>query len=165
MSTLQLKHPLLTMTNNDRWWRMGSTDERMYVSVETDIWTSVTTLTLTSPPPPTIQSALGLKPDLCSDKPTIYVLLCSLNTSKPKILLNDIYKLNSRHTEYTLHHNERPNSLMLNLEIGKYGSRDPSLWPRDTLYPQKLALTSPIGGGHSVGIVSPRTQATEVLGE
>jgi hypothetical protein len=29
------------------------------------------------------------------------------------------------------------------------------------LYPQKLALTSPTGGGHSVGMVRSRTRATE----
>jgi hypothetical protein len=29
------------------------------------------------------------------------------------------------------------------------------------LYPQKLALTSPTSGGRSVGIVRPRTKATE----
>jgi len=29
------------------------------------------------------------------------------------------------------------------------------------LYPQKLALTSPTGGGGSVGIVRSRTKATE----
>jgi len=29
------------------------------------------------------------------------------------------------------------------------------------LYPQKLALTSPIGGGRSVGIVRVRTKTTE----
>jgi len=29
------------------------------------------------------------------------------------------------------------------------------------LYPQKLALTSPTGGGRSVGIVRVRTKATE----
>ena len=29
------------------------------------------------------------------------------------------------------------------------------------LYPQKLAVTSPTGGGHSVGIVRSRTKATE----
>jgi len=29
------------------------------------------------------------------------------------------------------------------------------------LYPQKLALTSPTGGGHSVGIVRVRTKSTE----
>jgi hypothetical protein len=34
-------------------------------------------------------------------------------------------------------------------------------WPRDTLYPQKLSLTSPIGGGRLVGIVRFRTKATE----
>ena len=31
------------------------------------------------------------------------------------------------------------------------------------LYPQKLALTSPTGGGHSVGIVRVRIKATELL--
>jgi hypothetical protein len=31
------------------------------------------------------------------------------------------------------------------------------------LYPQKLALTSPTGGGRSVGIVRSRTKATESL--
>jgi hypothetical protein len=30
------------------------------------------------------------------------------------------------------------------------------------LYPQKLAITSPTGGGRSVGIVRSRTEATEV---
>ena len=30
-----------------------------------------------------------------------------------------------------------------------------------TLYPQKLALTSPTGGGRSVGIVRVRTKTTE----
>jgi hypothetical protein len=38
---------------------------------------------------------------------------------------------------------------------------DPLRWPRDTLYPQKLALTSKTRGGHSVGIVLSRTKATE----
>jgi hypothetical protein len=36
-------------------------------------------------------------------------------------------------------------------------SRDPLRWPRDTLYPQKLALTSPTSGGSSAGIVHLRT--------
>ena len=31
------------------------------------------------------------------------------------------------------------------------------------LYPQKLALTSPTGGGRSVGIVCVRTKATEFV--
>jgi hypothetical protein len=47
------------------------------------------------------------------------------------------------------------------LEIREYGHRDPSRWPRGTLYPQKLALTSPTSGGRPVGIVRSRTQATE----
>jgi hypothetical protein len=47
------------------------------------------------------------------------------------------------------------------LESRQYGRRDPSRWPRGTLYPQKLALTSPTSGGRSVGIVRSPTQATE----
>jgi hypothetical protein len=47
------------------------------------------------------------------------------------------------------------------LENREYGRRDPSRWPRGTLYPRKLALTSPRSGGRSVGIVRSRTQATE----
>jgi hypothetical protein len=47
------------------------------------------------------------------------------------------------------------------LEIREYGGRDPSRWPRGTLYPQKLALTSLTSGGRSVGIVLPRTHAME----
>jgi hypothetical protein len=38
---------------------------------------------------------------------------------------------------------------------------DPSRWPRGTIYPQKLALTSPTSGGRSVGIVRSRTQTIE----
>jgi hypothetical protein len=49
------------------------------------------------------------------------------------------------------------------LEIREYGRGDPLRWPRDTLYPQKLALTSPTSGGHSVGIVRSRTKATEFV--
>jgi hypothetical protein len=47
------------------------------------------------------------------------------------------------------------------LENREYCRRDPSLWLCGTLYPQKLALTSPTNGGRSVGIVRTRTQATE----
>jgi hypothetical protein len=45
------------------------------------------------------------------------------------------------------------------IEIGYRGN--PLRWPRDTLYPQKLALTSPTSGGRSVGIVRSRTKVTE----
>jgi hypothetical protein len=45
----------------------------------------------------------------------------------------------------------------------EYGRRDPWRWPRRTLYPQKLALTSPISGGLSVGIVRSRTEPTEFV--
>jgi hypothetical protein len=47
------------------------------------------------------------------------------------------------------------------LENREYGRRDPLRWPRGTLYPQKLALTSLASGGRSVGIVRSRTLATE----
>jgi hypothetical protein len=47
------------------------------------------------------------------------------------------------------------------LEIREYGRRDQSRWSRGTLYTQKLALTSPTNGCRSVGIVRPRTQASE----
>jgi hypothetical protein len=47
------------------------------------------------------------------------------------------------------------------LESREYGRKEPSRSPRGTLYPQKLALTSPTSGGRSVGIVRSRTQATE----
>jgi hypothetical protein len=49
------------------------------------------------------------------------------------------------------------------LEIREYGRRDPSRWPRDTLYPRKFALISPTSGCHSVCIGLSRTQATEFL--
>jgi hypothetical protein len=47
------------------------------------------------------------------------------------------------------------------LESRGCGCRDPSRWPRGKFYPQKLALTSPTNGGHSVGTVRLRTQATD----
>jgi hypothetical protein len=52
-------------------------------------------------------------------------------------------------------------SIRSGLEIREYGRRDPSRWPRGTLYPQKLALTSPAIGGRSAGIGCSRTQAKE----
>jgi hypothetical protein len=53
------------------------------------------------------------------------------------------------------------NSSGSGLESRDNGRKDPSLCPRGTVYPQKLALTSPTSGGRSVGIVRSRTQATE----
>jgi hypothetical protein len=47
------------------------------------------------------------------------------------------------------------------LENREYGCRDPSRWPRVTLYPQRSALISPTSGGRSIGIVCSWTQATE----
>jgi hypothetical protein len=49
------------------------------------------------------------------------------------------------------------------LESREYCRRHPSCWPRGTLYPQKLTLTSPTSGGRSVGIVRLWTQATEFV--
>jgi hypothetical protein len=49
------------------------------------------------------------------------------------------------------------------LESREYGRRIPSRWTRVTIYARQLALTSPTSGGHSVGIVRSRTQATEFL--
>jgi hypothetical protein len=47
------------------------------------------------------------------------------------------------------------------IESREYGFRDPSRWPRGTLYPQKLALTSATSGVRSICIVRSRTQAME----
>jgi hypothetical protein len=49
------------------------------------------------------------------------------------------------------------------LENREYGRGDPLGWPRDALYPQKLALTTPTCGGVSVGIVRLRTKTTEFV--
>jgi hypothetical protein len=46
------------------------------------------------------------------------------------------------------------------LENREYGRRDPSRWPSGTLYPQKLAITSPTSGGRSV---RSRTQTMELF--
>jgi hypothetical protein len=53
------------------------------------------------------------------------------------------------------------NSSGSGLECREYGRRDPSRWPRGTLYQQKLALTSQTRCVSSVGIVRSRAQATE----
>jgi hypothetical protein len=49
------------------------------------------------------------------------------------------------------------------LENREYGRGNPLRWTRDTLYPPKLALTSPTGGGRLVGIVRLRIKATEFV--
>jgi hypothetical protein len=54
------------------------------------------------------------------------------------------------------------NSSGSGLENREYGRGDLLYWPLHTLYPQKLALTSPTCGGRSVGIVRLRTKTTEV---
>jgi hypothetical protein len=55
----------------------------------------------------------------------------------------------------------RRNNSGYGLEIREYGREDPLRWPRDILYPQKLARTSPTSGGRSVGEVRSRTKAKE----
>jgi hypothetical protein len=47
------------------------------------------------------------------------------------------------------------------LEIRDYGHRNPSHWPRDTLCPQQLAVTSPTSSSHLFSIVCSRTQDME----
>jgi hypothetical protein len=47
------------------------------------------------------------------------------------------------------------------LENLEYSCRDPSGWPRDTIYLQELALSLPTNGGRSAGIVLSRTRATK----
>jgi hypothetical protein len=54
-------------------------------------------------------------------------------------------------TDYTALYPRRWYSLEFNSFKGIGGN--PLRWPRDILYPQKLALTSPTSGGGSVGIV------------
>jgi hypothetical protein len=49
------------------------------------------------------------------------------------------------------------------LENREYGRREPSRWPRNTLYAQNWALTSPTSGGLSVGMVLSPTKATELV--
>jgi hypothetical protein len=49
------------------------------------------------------------------------------------------------------------------LEIWEYGHGDWLCWPRNTFYPQKLALASPKSGGRSVSIVRSQTKATEFI--
>jgi hypothetical protein len=49
------------------------------------------------------------------------------------------------------------------LENRDHGRRDPSRWPRDTHYPQKLALTSLTSGGRLVGLVHSWSKATEFV--
>jgi hypothetical protein len=58
----------------------------------------------------------------------------------------------------------RPTSVSLPVyksEITAVG--DPWRWPRGVLYPQKMALISPTGGGRKVGIVRSQTQATKLV--
>jgi hypothetical protein len=52
------------------------------------------------------------------------------------------------------------NSSASGLKSREYGHGDALCWPRDTLYPQKLALTSTCCG-RSVGVVLLWTKATE----
>jgi hypothetical protein len=55
------------------------------------------------------------------------------------------------------------NSSGSSLESREYGSRDALCWPRNTPYPQMLAIISVTGGGRSVGIVHVQTHAMEFV--
>jgi hypothetical protein len=52
------------------------------------------------------------------------------------------------------------NTRKAGLESREYDPRDSPRWPRGTLIPQKLTLTSPASGGRSVGIVRSRTNTS-----
>jgi hypothetical protein len=47
------------------------------------------------------------------------------------------------------------------LKIREYANGEPSRWPHDILYQQMLTLSSLPSAGLSVGIIRPRTKATE----
>jgi hypothetical protein len=53
------------------------------------------------------------------------------------------------------------NSSGFSLENREYGRGNPLNWPRNTLYQQKSALTSPTCCGRSVGILRLRAKTTE----
>jgi hypothetical protein len=55
------------------------------------------------------------------------------------------------------------NSSGSGLENREYDRGDPLRWPRDTIYSQKVALTSPTCGGRSVGIIRLRAKTTEFV--
>jgi hypothetical protein len=84
-----------------------------------------------------IYSHPGLNPRLRGEKPEP----CSLNNAISFLSCSYIFDSGLEHREY--------------------GRGDALRWPRDTLYPQKLALASPTSGDRSVGIVRLRTKATE----
>jgi hypothetical protein len=54
------------------------------------------------------------------------------------------------------------NSNSSGLKSREYSRRDPSRWPRGTLYQQKFSLTLPASCRRSVGIVRSRTRATKI---
>jgi hypothetical protein len=49
------------------------------------------------------------------------------------------------------------------LDIWEKGHGGPLRWPRNIIYPQKLALTSPTSCGRSAGIVRSRNRAKEFV--
>jgi hypothetical protein len=55
------------------------------------------------------------------------------------------------------------NSSSSGLQNREYGRGHALRWPRNTLYQQKLALTSPKSGGRSIGIVRLQTKITEFV--
>jgi hypothetical protein len=85
----------------------------------------------------------------------LYFSLCSRETKK-KVLGLDRGPLSLVSTTEELLESSGPC-----LENREYGRRDPSHWPRGTIYPQQLAITSPTSGCRSVGIVRSRTRTIE----
>jgi hypothetical protein len=55
------------------------------------------------------------------------------------------------------------NCIIINHSFSHHHVKDTLCLLQNTLYPQKLALTSPTSGGHSVGIVRLRTKARELV--
>jgi hypothetical protein len=58
---------------------------------------------------------------------------------------------------------KRVRTIFFGLEDREYSRGDRFHWAHNTLYPQKLALTSPTSDGRSVGIVRSRAKATEFI--
>jgi hypothetical protein len=78
---------------------------------------------------------------------TSHSLSLALEACRKKLIISPLEKNNSSSSSRCRKSRLRPwGSVML---------------ARDTLYPQKLALTSPTSGGRSVGVVRSRTQAME----
>jgi hypothetical protein len=70
--------------------------------------------------------------------------------------------LQIRRARFDSRHYQKKSS-RCSLENRYYGRRDPSRWPRGSIYPQKLKLTSPTSSGRLVCIFRSRTQTTKFV--